>query len=193
MGEVELEMAKNHDSNSDKQAPLSGGRGAGGEAEKNSIPNIPLHAGAESRQFKHARQLRQEMTDAEKVLWEHLRARRFINLKFRRQHPLLEFIADFYCHELKLIVEVDGGYHGEDDVQYYDEERTKELQRYGYSVIRFMNEEVLGDIEEVLIDLKCGKYFKSHLTPTPLLGGEGQGERSKIKDLMKLIFIFERQ
>ena len=94
------------------------------------------------------------MTEAEKVLWDHIRARRFMDLKFRRQYPLLEFIADFYCHELKLIVEVDGQYHGEDDVYYHDEERTKELQRYGYSVIRFRNDEVLDDIEGVLNELK---------------------------------------
>lgn len=57
------------------------------------------------------------MTAAEKALWEQLRARRFLNLKFRRQHPIFDFIADFYCHEHKLIVEVDGKYHGEDNVE----------------------------------------------------------------------------
>ncbi|MDX1642030.1 MAG: DUF559 domain-containing protein, partial [Balneolaceae bacterium] len=68
-------MVKKQNPNSDNQAPHSGGRGAGGEAKKNKIPNIPLHAGAVPRQFKHARALRQEMTEAEKVLWDRLRAR----------------------------------------------------------------------------------------------------------------------
>lgn len=94
------------------------------------------------------------MTEAEKVLWEHLRARRFLNLKFRRQHPILDFVADFYCHEHKLIVEADGKYHDEDDSKYYDTERTKELQGYGFSVIRFSNFEILNDIEGVLKQLK---------------------------------------
>ncbi|MDZ7718566.1 MAG: endonuclease domain-containing protein [Balneolaceae bacterium] len=136
-------------------APLSRGRRAGGEDEKGKkSPKLPLHAGAEPHQFKYARQLRRDMTKAEKVLWEHLRARRFLNMKFRRQHPILEFIADFYCHKLKLIVEVDGEYHEEDDATYYDSERTKELKRYGYSVVRFSNERILKNIDEVLVELK---------------------------------------
>lgn len=139
----------------DMDAPLSRGRGAGGEGEKSKRSNqLPLHAGAEPHQFKYAKQLRQEMTEAEKVLWEQLRARRFFKLKFRRQHPILDFIADFYCHEKKVIVEVDGEYHDEDDVEYYDNERTKELKRYGFSIIRFSNKEILNDLDYVLVKLR---------------------------------------
>lgn len=94
------------------------------------------------------------MTKAEKVLWEQIRGRRFLNLKFRRQHPILDFIVDFYCHERMLIVEVDGQYHKEDDIEYYDSERTKEFERYGFSVLRFSNEEVLNDIIGVLSELR---------------------------------------
>lgn len=108
-----------------------------------------------------------------------------MDLKFRRQHPLLKFIADFYCHELKLIVEVDGGYHGDDDVQYYDEERTKELQRYGYSVIRFTSDEVLGDIEGVLNELKNKVNALKSISPQPLSSsseerGKGRGRKEKM-------------
>ncbi|MDR9366638.1 MAG: endonuclease domain-containing protein [Balneolaceae bacterium] len=143
------------ENNNDKKAPLSRGRGAGGEDEKSNRSNkLPLHAGAEAHQFKYAKRLRQEMTEAEIVLWEQLRARRFLNLKFRRQHPILDFIVDFYCHEQKLVVEVDGKYHNQDDVQYYDSERTKELQRNGFSVIRFSNRKVFNDMEGVLKQLR---------------------------------------
>lgn len=78
----------------------------------------------------------------------------FLNLKFRRQHPILEFIVDFYCHELKLIVEVDSKYHEEESTQYYDSERTKELKRYGFTVIRISNEEIFKDMYGVLKKLK---------------------------------------
>lgn len=143
------------ENNNDEKAPLSQGRGVGGEGGKDhESNNLPLHAGAEPHQFTHAKRLRKEMTKAEKVLWEQLRARRFLNLKFRRQHPILDFVADFYCHEHKLIVEADGKYHEEDNSKYYVTERTKKLQRYGFLVIRFSNREILNNIDGVLSQLK---------------------------------------
>jgi very-short-patch-repair endonuclease len=167
---------KKRDNDTDR-APLSRGRGAGGEGGKGKdLQNIPLHAGAEPRLFKHARELRREMTEAEKVLWKHLRARRFMNLKFRRQHPILEFVADFYCHELKLVVEVDGKYHEEDDAAYYDKERTKELQRYGFTVVRFSNDEILNDVENVLRQLSDFVARLRNASPqTPLQMERGFG------------------
>ena len=167
-------------------APLSRGRRAGGEDEKGKqSPKLPLHAGAEPHQFKYARQLRRDMTKAEKVLWEHLRARRFMDLKFRRQHPILEFIADFYCHKLKLIVEVDGKYHEEDDATYYDSERTKEMKRYGYSVVRFSNERILKNIDEVLVELKEFVARLKGTSPQPLSFFEERGFRAKSKSSTK--------
>ena len=82
-----------------------------------------------------------------------------MNLKFRRQHPILDFVVDFYCHELKLIIEADGKYHEDDDAQYYDSEREKELKRYGFSIIRFTNGEILNDIDGVFKRLR--KQVKS--------------------------------
>jgi len=175
---------------------------------RGEVNKLPLHAGAEPHQFKHARELRREMTEAEKVLWEYLRARRFLNLKFRRQHPILEFIADFYCHELKLIVEADGKYHEEDDVAYYDSERTKELHRYGFTVVRFSNDQILTDIENVLkqlsdfvahlrktspqtplqvergfgtdsIESECKPNQRSKTTPSPRRRGPGRGRKGR--------------
>ena len=97
---------------------------------------------------QRARELRKEMTPAERVLWGRLRNRQLKGLKFRRQHPLGRFIVDFCCAEHRLIVEVDGGVHR--DQRAYDEARTEVLQAYGYRVLRFPNEAVLGDVDGVL-------------------------------------------
>ena len=101
-------------------------------------------AGVRSR----ARELRKTQTPAERLLWEHLRGRRHGDLKFRRQHPIGRFIVDFFCPEAKLILEVDGPTH---DEQVEDDAwRTGQLQAQGYSVLRFKNEDVTGNLESVL-------------------------------------------
>jgi cyclase len=71
-------------------------------------------------------------------------------VRFKRQHPILYFIADFYCHRAKLIIEVDGGYHNLQEQYIYDKNRDKELEEFGLKVIRFTNEQVFNDIENVL-------------------------------------------
>ena len=104
--------------------------------------------GTSQRIQKRARELRKEMTPAERILWGQLRNRQLEGLKFRRQHPLGRFIVDFCCAEHRLIVEVDGAVHrGQQD---RDEARTKVLREYGYEVLRFSNEAVLGDVDAVL-------------------------------------------
>jgi very-short-patch-repair endonuclease len=95
-----------------------------------------------------ARRLRRNMTPAEKKLWEALRGKQLGGLKFRAQHPVGPFILDFYCPACKLAVELDGGVH--EDQTAHDEARTRQLNDYGYNVIRFRNEEVLGDLPSVL-------------------------------------------
>ncbi len=95
-----------------------------------------------------ARRLRRDLTDAERRLWSHLRARRFEKVKFRRQVPIGPFIADFCSHQCKLIVELDGGQHAERET--YDRERTRYLERKGYRVIRFWDHEVLLELDRVL-------------------------------------------
>ncbi len=99
-----------------------------------------------------ARDLRSNQTDAETKLWFHLRARRFEGFKFRRQVPIDRFIADFVCMDKKLIVEVDGGQHGEQ--QDKDAERTKVLEGCGYQVMRYWNNEVLENMDGVLQDIR---------------------------------------
>ena len=94
-----------------------------------------------------ARELRKTSTDAEKVLWSQLREKQLGGKRFRRQRPIGNYIVDFVCLEGRLIVELDGGQHqGSSD---YDATRTFELNKLGFSVIRFWNNEVLGEMDGV--------------------------------------------
>lgn len=97
----------------------------------------------------HARRLRREMTDAERRLWYALRDRRFAGWKFRRQETIGPFIVDFVCMAARLIVEVDGGQHSEEA----DADRTAVLEARGFRMIRFWNNEVLGNLNGVMIRL----------------------------------------
>jgi very-short-patch-repair endonuclease len=92
------------------------------------------------------------MTPAEVIHWDQLRDRRFHKLKFRRQHPLGQYIVDFYCAEQSLVVEVDGGIHASQ--LEYDTERTEQLMAKGYRVIRVTNKEINNDLVEVLKKIK---------------------------------------
>lgn len=96
----------------------------------------------------HARQLRQDQTDAERKLWRYLRSRQFGSAKFRRQHFISPFIVDFCCPERWLVIELDGGQHAERAEA--DQRRTTSLVDQGYQVVRFWNHEVLNDIKGVL-------------------------------------------
>jgi very-short-patch-repair endonuclease len=116
-----------------------------------------------------ARGLRQTMTDAERVLWRHLRNRQLSGFKFRRQHEVDRYIVDFVCTEALLIVELDGGQHA-DEVE-YDERRTQQLQAMGYRVLRFWNNDVLSDIQSVL-EVVLGATARVSPHPNPLPAGE---------------------
>jgi len=94
-----------------------------------------------------ARELRRNMTDAERALWRHLRRKQVAGRRFRRQQPIGEYIVDFACLEKKLVVEVDGGQHAEEE---RDAARTRWLEGRGYRVLRFWNTEVLGQMDSVL-------------------------------------------
>jgi very-short-patch-repair endonuclease len=109
-----------------------------------------LHLDAPEIRFSRARNLRRVMTEAEKVLWEYLKNRKAGGGKFRRQHPLGSYIADFYCHEKRLVVEVDGEIHLNPETAEKDENRTAVLERYGIEVIRFSNQEVLENAQSVV-------------------------------------------
>ncbi len=96
-----------------------------------------------------ARQLRHRPTPAEEVLWQSLRNRQ-LGVKFRRQHPIGTLIVDFYCHQAKFIVEIDGEVHGSPGQIERDVARTDWLEERGFRVIRFGNDEVLRDVGSVL-------------------------------------------
>lgn len=112
------------------------------------------HYGATPEIFERAQLLRKEMTDAETRLWKKLRNHGFEGLKFRRQHPIGRFIVDFYCHEKRLVIEVDGNIHDLLEVKERDEGREEELKNFGLTVIRFTNDEIEKNIEDVLSKLK---------------------------------------
>ncbi len=94
-----------------------------------------------------ARELRRHPTDAELVLWKHLSRRQIGGYKFRRQQPLGKYIVDFVCFEKRLIIELDGGQHFEQVS--YDSGRTEWLESQGFRLLRFWNNQVLGEIEGV--------------------------------------------
>ena len=100
-----------------------------------------------------AKENRRHMTDAEKVLWKVLRQSK-CSFKFRRQHPIYDYIADFICLEKRLIIEVDGAYHCELQQQEDDQIRTDILSDMGYKVLRFTNDEVLSSPHTVLNVIK---------------------------------------
>lgn len=97
-----------------------------------------------------ARALRQGSTDAEALLWSRLRARQLGNLKFRRQHPVGFYFADFACVEIGLAIELDGGQHAEDAEASYDQKRSDEMAAPGFYTLRFWNNDVLLQTEAVL-------------------------------------------
>lgn len=95
-----------------------------------------------------AQELRKKSTDAERLLWRHLRAKQLEGLKFRRQEPIGNLIVDFVCFDRSLIVEVDGGQHVREKAK--DDERTRWLEEQGFKVLRFWNNDVMKNIEGVL-------------------------------------------
>ena len=97
-----------------------------------------------------ARENRQNMTVAERILWDKLRSGVIEGHAFLRQYIIGDYIVDFLCRDNGLIIEVDGGYHSEPKQQENDEDRTEWLESHGYHVLRFSNEEIMFDLENVL-------------------------------------------
>jgi len=125
-----------------------------------------------------ARDLRREQTDAERLLWRHLRSRHLNGFKFRRQHPLGRFIVDFCCLERCLVVELDGGHHARQTQT--DARRTAYLIQMGYRVIRYWDHEVLTHPDAVLQDILCAlEESAPHPSPLPIKG-EGLTRRTLI-------------
>ena len=118
--------------------------------------------------LQKAQSLRKNQTDAEKLLWQSLRNRGLNGYKFRRQHPIHFYFADFYCHELRLIIEVDGNIHLNPEIRNHDKNRTEELSRFGIYILRFTNEEILYSIESVKSRIKQYINTQSNIkAPSP--------------------------
>jgi very-short-patch-repair endonuclease len=106
--------------------------------------------GADPVIFRAAAILRRNLTLAELLLWKKLKDRKLFNTKFRKQHPINIFIVDFYCHEHKLVIEIDGDIHNNENSNEYDLNRTEELKKYGIRVISFPNELIIYNIDFVI-------------------------------------------
>jgi len=102
--------------------------------------------------FQLAKDLRRNMTEAESLLWNYLKAG-VKGLKFRRQHPIGIYIADFYCHKLRLIIEIDGSIHDVKEIKDNDLRRENDLKEWGNTIIRFTNERVFKSIDSVLDEI----------------------------------------
>ena len=155
--------------------PLPAGEGQGVRAKTTKgaphKPNLPPTL------IQRARDLRKTQTDAETLLWSLLRDRQIADAKFRRQHPVDcadvgRFVLDFYCSELKLAVELDGGQHAEQAA--YDEKRSRVLAQHGIRVLRFWNNEVLDQTEAVMEFIWQALQPEAALTPAPSPAGRGE-------------------
>ena len=139
-----------------------------------SRTRLRVHAQHDRRgALPRARNLRQNMTEAERRVWQILRSHRMTGYQFRRQVPIGRYIADFVCHEARLIVEIDGGQHDRSSPR--EAERTGFLQNQGYRILRFWNNEVLANLDGVhqTIADELGR-----ITPTQTLPHQGGGPLS---------------
>ncbi|WP_394560626.1 endonuclease domain-containing protein [Aquipseudomonas alcaligenes] len=133
---------------------------------------MPRHKSPlEPGQLEFARQLRRDATDAEHLLWRHLRGRQLAGCKFRRQHPLPPYVVDFYCEELRLGIELDGAQHYADEGVKHDQYRADCLLGSGIRLLRFSNREVLLELSSVLERIYLEAVAPSPLAPLP----EGEG------------------
>jgi len=113
---------------------------------------FPMYYNASTDLLENAKILRRNTTEAEEHLWKKIKGKK-LGVKFRRQHLIDRFIADFYCHECKLVIEVDGGYHNEPNQMEYDFNRAFEIEQYDIQIIRFSNDEVLLKTDFVLQEI----------------------------------------
>ena len=133
--------------------------------------NVSMFYSAKPHIFEKAKALRNNMTSSELKLWEHLKGKKMLGLRFRPQHPIDIFIADSYCHPIKLVIEIDGGIHQTIEQKEYDIERTAELNNWGIEVVRYTNNCVENNIEQVIKEIEqiCIKR-QSEISQSPLQG-----------------------
>jgi cyclase len=113
-------------------------------------PIINQSYAAASYLFDNAKALRKRSTKAEQHLWQMIRNRQLMGFKFRRQHPLKYFIADFYCHEALLVIELDGSIHELENIKQYDQQREAIITELGITVMRFSNDAVFLEADKLI-------------------------------------------
>lgn len=135
-------------------SPLEGESARQGQSPKSSRWGEIKHQYTQNAQ-QHAKALRQHATDAENLLWYYLRNKQLGGFKFRRQQPIDKYIVDFACMQTKLVIELDGGQHAEQ--QDYDQQRDNFIKNAGYQILRFWNHEVITDcftiLEKIYLEL----------------------------------------
>jgi very-short-patch-repair endonuclease len=133
--------------------------------KKSRVIDYEFFYGAPPEIFFRASQLRNNMTRSEMLLWEKLRRKKIYGLTFRRQHPINLFIADFYCHKAKLVIEVDGSLHEIESYKTRDKGRDDEFEKFGLITIRFSNDDIIYDIDSVIKKIKevCSKRIMDAL------------------------------
>ena len=122
-----------------------------------------MHYGASKTIFQYAEELRKNMTEAEKAIWGRL-CKNQLGVRMRRQHPVWKYIADYYCHELKLVIEIDGGIHLLNENKEYDVGRETTLNEFGIEIMRFTNDQVINEIDHVI------KAIENKITELKLKG-----------------------
>lgn len=121
--------------------------------------------GAKKRTFLRAIELRKNMTDSEKILWNELKNWENFKARWKSQHPVDIYIVDFYCHKHKLVIEVDGEIHLQEDILERDDGRAYEIERFGLKILRFTNKEINDNLESVK-----AKILKEIESSSPLQG-----------------------
>jgi very-short-patch-repair endonuclease len=119
-----------------------------------------------------ARQMRRDKTRAEERAWTQLKDRRTLGLKFRRQVPIDRYIVDFYCHEIRVVVEIDGGVHDRPGQAEWDAKKNHRLEELGYKVLRITNDDVLNQ-SDCLLEMIRALYPSPGASRHPLPSGEG--------------------
>jgi cyclase len=116
------------------------------------MPN-DMHYGASKTIFQYAELLRKNLTETEKIVWKKL-CKKQLGVKIRRQHPIWKYVADYYCHEIRLVIELDGGIHLSKENKEGDINREVTLKEFGIEIMRFTNDEVINDIDNVIEQIR---------------------------------------
>jgi very-short-patch-repair endonuclease len=112
-----------------------------------------MHYSASKTIFQYAEVLRKNMTKAEEIVWERL-CKNKLGVRIRRQHPIYKYIADYYCHELKLVIEIDGEIHLSKENKESDISRDITLNEFGIQIIRFTNDQVINNLDQIIDEIK---------------------------------------